>query len=268
MSPIPFAMIGAGGRMGRQIISLVHRLPDAPLRLTGALDAAGSSFLGQDSGVLAGIEANGIKLESELAAALKDARVVIDFSSPQSTLRAAEYCGKAGIALVVGTTGLTAAETEELRKAAAKVPLLVAPNMSVGVNLLFHLVRSAARVLEGYDIEIIEAHHRHKKDAPSGTAMRLKDVLLETLGRSEEDVRHGRHGLVGARTDREIGMHTLRGGDVVGDHTVSFMTEGERIELTHRASSRDTFARGAIAAAAYIAERPAGVYTIDQVLGL
>ncbi len=255
--------------MGRQIIALAARMPDCPVHLVGALEAPGSGLLGRDTGELAGIEKNGVPIEDDPVAACAAARVVIDFSSPENTLKMATFCANNDLGLVVGTTGLSAGQTARLRESSQFIPLLTAPNMSVGVNLLFHLVRQAAAVLSsGYDIEIVETHHRHKKDAPSGTALRLKDILLETLARAEEDVRHGRAGLVGARTDHEIGMHALRGGDVVGDHTVAFFTDGERIELTHRASSRDTFARGALAAAAFLAGKKPGLYTMDQVLGL
>ena len=269
MSAVPFAMAGAGGRMGRQIISLAGRLPDQPVRLVGALESPGSALLGQDAHILAGSGGSEVRISEDPTVAFAEARVIIDFTGPESTLRIADYCAEHGKALVIGTTGLTEAENASLREKSAKIPMLIAPNMSVGVNLLFHLVKKAAEVLSsGYDIEVVEAHHRHKKDAPSGTAVRLKDVLLEALERSESDVRHGRHGIVGARTDNEIGMHALRGGDVVGDHTVSFMTDGERVELTHRASSRDTFARGAISAAVFLDGKEPGLYTMDQVLGL
>lgn len=262
---LSFAMVGASGRMGQAIISLAesYEAPDgSSFRLVGALDRPDSEWIGRK---LAG----GVAVTGELEKALGDARVVIDFSSPLSSLRVADFCGKHGTPLVIGTTGFTEAQNEVLDVVSKQIPLLVAPNMSVGVNLLFELTRLTARILKsGYDIEVVEAHHHFKKDAPSGTAMRLKQVLLDELQRKEKDVIYGRKGLTGERSAAEIGMHTLRGGDVVGDHTVYFFGEGERIELTHRASSRATFASGALQAAAFLSRQEPGTYRMRDVLGL
>lgn len=267
-----FAMVGAGGRMGRTIIRLSRDFTDRrgePLTLSGALERADSPLAGQDAGTLAGGPALGVLVSGDAEHALRGARVAIDFSAPESTLAVAKVCRRLGVGLVVGSTGLSPAEKRELEAAAADIPLLIAPNMSLGVNVLFHLTAIAAEALaSGYDVEVTEAHHHHKKDAPSGTAVRLKEILLETLGRSEQDVSYGRSGMPGARPPREIGVHALRGGDVVGDHTVFFFGEGERIELTHRATSRETFARGALNAGAFIASAAPGLYSMRDVLGV
>ncbi len=258
------AMLGASGRMGRAIISLMK---EGGLVLSGALDHSTSPFLGMDAGSVAGTDPLGVAITDSLERSLEGARVAIDFSGPAASLQAARECAARGVALVVGTTGFSPQEKAELLSFGAKIPLLVAPNMSVGVNLLFHLTSIAARALQqGYDVEVVEAHHRHKKDAPSGTAVRIKEVLLESLGRSEEQVIYGRQGITGERPPEQIGVHTVRGGDTVGEHTVLFMGEGERIELTHRASSRDTFARGAVRAALHLVEADPGVYSMNDVL--
>ncbi|MCB1314700.1 MAG: 4-hydroxy-tetrahydrodipicolinate reductase [Leptospiraceae bacterium] len=265
-------MVGAGGRMGRTIIALSKATAtdlENPLQLVGALENSGSDAVGRDAGSLAGLEPMQVVISPELATAIDPAKVVIDFSSPANTLRVAEYCARQAKALVVGTTGFSTTEKSVLEGFADRIPLLIAPNMSVGVNLLFHLVEQAARSLrDGYDMEIVEAHHHHKKDAPSGTAMRLKEVLLAATKRTEADVVYGREGLIGARPAREIGVHTLRGGDVVGDHTVYFFGDGERVELTHRAASRNTFAAGALRAAAYLAGQSPGLYHMRDVLNI
>lgn len=205
-------------------------------------------------------------LEHALA---RGADAVIDFTSPESTLEHARICAAHGTALVVGTTGLSPDQKAELATAAEKIPLVFAPNMSVGVNLLLRLAAEAARVLgDAYDVEIVEAHHRHKKDAPSGTALRIAEVVADALGRNLDQVaNYGRHGNVGPRPSKEIGIQTVRGGDVVGDHTLFFLGEGERIELTHKASSRGAFAKGAVRAAIWAAAQQPGLYDMQDVLG-
>ena len=267
-----FVMAGAAGRMGRTIIAL-SRNPEFALKdkikLTGALEYDAHPDLGKDIGEIVGTPALGVPLTADREQALADARVVIDFSSPQSSLELARLCVQKGIGLVIGTTGYTEEQKSEILSFKTKIPILLAPNMSVGVNVLFHLVSEAARALgDAYDVEVVEAHHRFKKDAPSGTAQRLKEVLLDSLGRSENNVVYGRHGADAPRQTNEIGVHTMRGGDTVGDHTVYFFTEGERVELTHRASSRNTFAAGALRAAHYLAQAGPGEYTMRDVLNL
>lgn len=263
-------MSGAAGRMGRAIIRMMVEGPMSDrIRLSGALEHDKSEYLGRDAGETASTTRLDVPIVSDAAVALKDAHVVIDFSGPDNTLNLAEECAESGVALVVGTTGLTEEQKEKLFSYSSKIPMLLAPNMSVGVNLLFYLTEVAARLLgDAYDVEIVEAHHKHKKDAPSGTAQRLKEILLESLERDESSVVYGRHGLIGPRPEKEIGVHTVRGGDVVGDHTVYFFTEGERVELTHRASSRDTFASGAIPAAVHLAGAAPGIYSMRDILKL
>lgn len=259
-------MSGAAGRMGRAIIGCQAQ---AGLELSGALERAGSEFLGQDAGALAGIGSLGIEITSDPATALKEAGAVIDFSSPENTLSLARSCTESGTGLVVGTTGFSEEQKKELQGYSKKIPLLISPNMSLGVNVLFHLTRMAARVLgPDYAAEVTEIHHRHKKDAPSGTAVKLLEILEEQFGLSAGDVVHGRSGLTGERPKNQIGSHALRGGDVVGDHTVFLLGEGERIEITHRAASRNTFAMGALRAAKWLDGQKPGLYSMDSVLGL
>jgi 4-hydroxy-tetrahydrodipicolinate reductase len=238
-------------------------------RLTAAVEHGGSAALGKDAGLLAGVAANAVAIAGELPAA-GVADVWIDFSVATATAAVAAAAAERGAALVVGTTGVSADGKAALAAAARRVPVVFAPNMSVGVNVLLQLVADAARLLgPGYDLEIVETHHRLKRDAPSGTALRLAEALAEATGRDlGRDARYARHGDVGPRTAAEIGIQTLRGGDVVGDHTVFFLGLGERIELTHKASSRETFARGAVRAALWTAGRPPGLYDMRDVLGL
>jgi len=237
-------MVGARGRMGQAIIRLAR--DSAEYEITGEVD-------------------QGDRLEDAIAGC--DA--VIDFSHHSATLAVAKLCAAQGKALAIGTTGHSEASRADVLALGAQIPMILASNYSVGVNTLFYLTRKAAEILRGYDQEVVEMHHRHKKDAPSGTARSLAEVLCAVKGRPyAELVRDGRSGEPGPRTADEIGMHALRGGDVVGDHTVVFATEGERVELTHKASSRDTFAGGALRAARWLVGKPAGVYTMAQVLGL
>lgn len=261
------AVLGAAGKMGRAITRALADTEGA--RLTAAVDHAGSSELGQDAGSLAGVGPSGVLVSAELPAA-GAADVWIDFSAASSTIAHARAAAAAKAALVVGTTGIKDADRAAISETARSVPVVLSPNMSVGVNVLLKLVADAARVLgPAYDLEVVETHHRLKRDAPSGTALRLAEALAEATGRDlGKTARYERHGDVGPRTNEEIGMQTLRGGDVVGDHTVYFLGLGDRIEITHRASSRDTFARGAIRAALWLAKQPIGLYDMRAVLGL
>ncbi len=258
---------GAAGRMGTQIIRLVKA--DPALGLTGAVERPGFPA-GQDAGTVAGLGAIGVAIQDDLAKALAGASVVVDFTSHEPSARHAELCAEKGVALVIGSTGFTAETKARVAAAARRIPVVLSPNMSVGVNVLFELVRQAAKVLgDAYDVEIVELHHNRKKDAPSGTAVRLAEIAAEALGRDPaKDLTTERSGMIGERPAREIGVQTLRGGDVVGEHTVLFCGQGERLELTHRATSREQFARGAVRAARWIAGRAAGLYDMADVLGL
>lgn len=259
-------MIGAGGRMGRQIISEIHA--DSNAVLSAAVEGAQSSFLNVDAGELAGIGPCGIAVTSDLSAAAKASDVLIDFSA----LSALEANLKAAVAaktpIVIGTTGLTDGDKSLLEQAAHETAVLWSPNMSIGVNALFRIVGEVAKMLgEDYDIEIIEKHHNQKKDAPSGTAVRLAEVIAGATGRSyAQDVVHGREGLVGARSSREIGMHAVRGGGIVGEHTVLYAAEAETIEITHWAQSRRVFALGAVRAAKFLAGQNPGLYSMQDIL--
>ena len=261
------AVLGAAGRMGCAIIRVLAQTPGVVL--TAAVEHAGSARVGQDAGQVAGGEANGVRISAELPEA-GTAAVWIDFSSPASTAATAATAAERSAALVVGTTGVGAEGKRSLADAGARVPVVFAPNTSVGISVLVKLVADAARLLgPDYDLEIVETHHRMKRDAPSGTAIRLAEALAEATGRDlARDGRYDRHGDIGPRTRAEIGIQTLRGGYVVGDHTVFFLGDGERIELTHRASTRDTFARGAVRAALWVRDRVPGLYDMRDVLGL
>jgi 4-hydroxy-tetrahydrodipicolinate reductase len=258
---------GASGRMGRVLIEAVMAAPD--LRLHAALERSGSPFVGRDAGELVGTP-TGAVIHEDLDAALKSAQVLIDFTRPEATLAHIEACRRHKVALVIGTTGFDAAGKEAIAAAARDIPIVFAPNMSVGVNLVFKLLDMASRVLsEGYDIEIVEAHHRHKVDAPSGTALRMGEVIANALGRDLKDCAvYGREGVTGERQPSTIGFATVRGGDIVGDHTALFATVGERVEITHKASSRMTFALGSMRAARFLASKNSGLYDMQDVLGL
>lgn len=260
-------VLGAGGRMGRRVTAAVAAVPS--LAVHAAIERAGAPEIGQDAGALAGIEPLGVKVTEDLAKALAGADVVIDFTAPAATRKNAEACAAAGVAMVIGTTGLEGEELAVVEKAATKVPVVKAANFSIGVNALLAVVGDLAAKLEGYDVEITEIHHRKKVDAPSGTALRLAEAAA--AGRKQDlkkTMVTGRAGQVGARTDAELGVLAVRGGDVVGDHTVYFLGPGERIEVTHRAHSRDTFAAGAARAAAWVTGRKPGLYEMRDVLGL
>lgn len=259
---------GAAGRMGKRLISLV--LESGDLELVGAVDLPGVPGMGEDAGVVAGSAPCGVKLSSDLTAAAQLADAVIYFAN-QGAVEAARIAVAANAGIVIGTTALTADDKAELQQLAQKGGRIVqAPNMSIGVNLLFHLCAEVASILDdSFDIEVIEMHHNQKKDAPSGTAVKLAEILCDARNLDyQSDVRHGRNGLTGARTKREIGMHSMRGGDVVGDHTVVFAANGERLELTHKASSRDTFASGALQAVRFLSTAAPGLYDMQDVLQL
>lgn len=256
---IRVAVNGAAGRMGRALIEAIGESEE--LALTAAFEHPDSTAVGT--------EADGVRIDPDVAAGVDDFDVLIDFTEPHATLGALEPCEAHGKGLVIGTTGFDAAGLDRIRAAAANVPILMAPNMSVGVNVTFRLVEMAARALgDDVDVEVYEAHHRHKIDAPSGTAVRIGEILADTLGRDlSTDAVYGRVGITGARDTRTIGFHSARGGDIVGEHTVVFAGAGERIEITHRAQSRMNFAMGALRAVRFVAGRESGLYGMADVLG-
>ena len=260
------AIVGAAGRMGGRLIANI--MADERFELSGALEHPSCPKLGADAGVNAGCGPAGVTITADLEEALKGADSVIIFSTG-SAIDMVRAAVEKNVAVVLGTTALPAEERAAIAELGKKGRIVFASNMSVGVNLLCKLAAEAARILGlDYDVEIVEMHHNQKKDAPSGTAVTLAETVAAELGLDyEKDTRHGRQGLVGARTRKEIGMHSLRGGDVVGDHTVIFAAEGERIELTHKASSRDTFVHGALRAAEYLKDAPNGLYDMRDVLG-
>ena len=262
------AVMGAAGRMGKILIEAVGQAQDA--ELTAAVDRPDSSLIGADVGELVAQGKIGVTLAGDLKAVLDQFDVLIDFTHPTVTLNNLAICRQAGKAMVIGTTGFSAEEKLQLEAAAKEIPIVFAANYSVGVNLCLKLLDTAARVLaDEVDIEIIEAHHRHKVDAPSGTALRMGEVVANALGRDLQKVAvYGREGQTGARERETIGFATVRAGDVVGDHTVLFAAEGERVEITHKASSRMTFAKGAVRAAQWLQNQPAGLYDMQDVLGL
>ena len=267
MSELNIAVAGASGRMGRMLIEAIGADPD--MQLSGALDLAGSPAVGSDAAAFSGRPA-GVAIAAELALGLAGAAVLIDFTRPEGTLAHLAYCAEHGIKMVIGTTGFDAAGKAAIRAAAERTAIVFAPNMSVGVNVTLRLLEMAARSLsEGYDIEIIEAHHRHKVDAPSGTALQMGEVMAAALGRDLKDCAvYGREGVTGERDPATIGFAAVRGGDIVGDHTVLFAGTGERIEISHKSSSRVSYANGALRAARFLADKPCGLYDMQDVLAL
>ena len=269
---IRIAISGAAGRMGRRLVEMVLLDPDA--ELAAAIESADHAAVGQTAHELCmgEIPADAAGREVPVTDALPDAPldVTIDFSSPAQAVRMAQRAAEKGFALLCGTTGLDAEQKAAIEAAAQQAPVIHAPNCTTGVNVMFQIAARIARTLgDGYDVEIVESHHRFKQDAPSGTALRLAECVAEALNRDLDTVGiYGRKGTTGQRPGDQIAIHTLRRGDVVGDHTVSFTTLGETIELTHKAHSRDAFARGALRAALWLAGKPPGLYTMDQVLGL
>jgi len=266
-APIRVAVAGASGRMGHMLIESV--IGSADLALAGALDVAGSAALGQDAGAFLG-RTSGITITSDLRAGLSDAQVLIDFTRPEGTLAHLDACRALGVNAVIGTTGFSEAQKAQIAAHAQHMAIVMAPNMSVGVNVVLKLLDVAARALnEGYDIEIIEAHHRHKVDAPSGTALKMGEVVAAALGRDLKDCAvYAREGVTGERDPSTIGFATVRGGDIVGDHTVLFAGTGERIEITHRSNSRAGYAQGSLRAARYLAGRRSGLFDMNAVLGI
>jgi 4-hydroxy-tetrahydrodipicolinate reductase len=264
---VRIAVFGAGGKMGHAIVRAIADAKDAAL--AAAVERSDYPYLAADASQMAGLPASGVRVVDQRPAK-GAADVWIDFTVPAATVANVKAAAAVGTAMVIGTTGLAAADKAEIATAAKTIPVVLAPNMSVGVNVMLKLVADAARMLgAAYDVELVETHHRLKRDAPSGTALRLAEAVAEASGRElAATARYERHGDIGPRTDAEIGIQTLRGGDVFGDHTVFFLGQGDRIEITHRASSRDTFARGAVRAALWLSGKPAGLFDMRDVLGL
>lgn len=264
---IRVAIAGASGRMGRMLIEAVQAAPD--MQLSGALGMPGSPELGSDAAAFLG-QASGVRITDDLRAGLAGAQVLIDFTRPEGTLAHLAVCRELGVKAVIGTTGFSEAEKAAVLAYAQHLALFMAPNMSVGVNVVMRLLAQAARALsEGYDIEIIEAHHRHKVDAPSGTALQMGEVVAQAVGRNLKDCAvYGREGVTGPRDPSTIGFATIRGGDVVGDHTVLFAGIGERIEISHKSSSRATYAQGSLRAARFLMGQRTGCFGMNDVLGL
>lgn len=254
--------------MGATLVAAVRAADD--LFLTAATERPDSQAIGRDAGLVAGTGPSGVSIGSDLTAALGSVDVLIDFTTPEATLKHVSQCVALKRAIVIGTTGLSASDKATIAEASKQIPILLAPNMSVGVNVLFRIASEVARVLgDDYDIEIVETHHKLKKDAPSGTALRLAEVLADAMELDPaKDLVKSRDGNIGARPKRTIGVQTVRGGDVVGDHTVFFLGEGERVELTHRATSRGNFAHGAVRGARWIVKQGPGLYDMQDVLGL
>lgn len=259
---------GAAGRMGRRIVSMIHQ--NELTVLTGAFEHPDNPYVGADAGQVSGLGEIGIKISGSLEDTAESGDVVIDFTSPQSTLGNLKVAECKKLSMVIGTTGITGEILREVKDLAKNIRCVLAPNMSVGVNVMFRIASEMTRILgDNYDIEILEAHHRLKKDAPSGTAIRLAEVLAESSGRDLDKVAvYERKGMIGERTDDEIGLQTLRAGDITGDHTVMFGGIGERLELIHRAHNRDNFATGAVRAALWIVNQDNGIYDMQDVLGL
>lgn len=261
------AVAGASGRMGHMLVEAVLVSDDC--RLAGALDRTGSPALGHDAAAFLG-QSSGVAITDDFATALADADVLIDFTRPEGTLAHLSACRARGVQMVIGTTGFDDAGRAAIAEAAREIGIVMAPNMSVGVNVVLRLLEQAAKALShGYDIEIVEAHHRHKVDAPSGTALAMGETVARALGRDlTQCAVYGREGVTGERDPSTIGFATVRGGDIVGDHTVLFAGIGERIEITHKSSSRATYAQGSLRAARFLAGRGPGLYGMDDVLGL
>ena len=266
MSALKIAIAGVNGRMGRVLVEAVNNHPDTVL--SGALEHSGSEVLGLDAGFASGLK-TGVAISDDVDAVLAQSDVLIDFTRPEPTLKHLQKCVEKGVNIIIGTTGFDDAGKAAIQAAGEKTGVVFAANFSVGVNLTFHILDTVARVLnEGYDIEIIEGHHRHKVDAPSGTALRMGEVIADALGRDlKECAVYGREGHTGPRDPSTIGFATVRAGDIVGDHTALFATDGERVEITHKASSRMTFAAGAVRAAVWVNGKT-GLYDMQDVLGL
>jgi 4-hydroxy-tetrahydrodipicolinate reductase len=265
---VRIAVAGAAGRMGSRITALSKEYDG--LQLGGAFGRKGHKDTGKDVGIIAGIGDTGVKLADSLEAVIDNVDIVISFTTVEASLEHLRFASSKGKGMVIGTTGFTKDKLKEVSELTKKVPCVMASNMSMGVNLLLKVLQDIARVLgDGYDVEIVEAHHRMKKDAPSGTALKMAQVIADALNRNLDDVAvYARKGIIGERKPKEIGIQTIRAGDIVGEHTVIFGGLGERIEVVHKVSSRDTFARGALRAALWVYGKPAGLYDMQDVLGL
>ncbi len=268
MKMVKVAIAGVAGRMGGRILLLIRE--EDGIEIVGTMEKEGHTAIGKDAGmVVVGMEI-GIRVSDRIEEAASESDAIIDFTTPGATLAHAEYASKKGKAMVIGTTGFSQQEQKRLEELAKGFPCVISPNMSIGVNVMFDVAKRLAELLgDEFDIEIIEAHHRHKADSPSGTALRLGEVVAEALGRDFKEVgRFERYGRIGERKKEEIGIQTIRGGDIVGEHTVIFCGLGERIELTHRATNRDNFARGSIHALKWVVGKPPGIYAMKDVLGI
>lgn len=267
MKKIRYAIAGSSGRMGRTLIEAILQNENAVL--VAALEHPASPFLGKDAGELIGSPC-GVLISCEIEAALANADCLIDFTRPEATLLHLAACKKSGVSIIIGTTGFSIEGKQTIEAAAQEIPIVFAPNMAVGVNAVFKLLALAAKILDtGYDIEVIESHHRHKVDAPSGTALRMGEVVAQTLNQNlAECAIYGRHGHTGERAATQIGFSAIRGGDIVGDHTVLFAGEGERIEITHKASSRMSYALGALRAGRFLQDKKHGLFDMQDVLSL
>ena len=265
--PYRIAVAGASGRMGRMLVEAITQADDC--RLSAALDIPGSAALGEDAAAFSG-KAVGVAVRADVEQALPGSAFLIDFTRPEGTMEHLAVCTRLGIGMVIGTTGFSEAQKAQIAKAAQSIPIMMAPNMSVGVNVTLKLLEMAAKALStGYDIEIIEAHHRHKVDAPSGTALKMGEVIASALGRDLKDCAvYAREGVTGERDPSSIGFATIRGGDIVGDHTVLFAGTGERIEISHKSSSRATYAQGSLRAVRFLAGQKSGLFDMFDVLGL
>ncbi len=264
---VKICIIGAAGRMGRNIAEAVYNNENA--EAAGAVDRKGSDVLGQNLYEIAGCGKGGPAITDDILKSAENADVIIDFTGAEPTYNNLSLYEKAGKPVVIGSTGFSDEQKKAVEKLAEKVPVVLAPNMSLGINVALELIKEAARLLKGYDIELVETHHNKKKDAPSGTAIAMAEAAAEGAGLNlAEHAVYARHGIIGERKPNEIGIQTLRGGDVAGDHTVFFFGDGERIEITHRAHSRKTFAGGAVTAALWLADKPKGMYNMKNVLGL
>ena len=266
-APHTVAVAGASGRMGHMLIEAIAQSGDC--KLSGALDVSGSPAIGQDAAAFTG-HASGVLINADIRQGLKNASVLIDFTRPEGTMAHLAICRELGVKMVIGTTGFTDAQKAEIAEAAKHIAIVMAPNMSVGVNVTLKLLELAAKALStGYDIEIVETHHRHKVDAPSGTALKMGEVIASALGRDLKECGvFAREGVTGERDPSTIGFAAVRGGDVVGDHNVMFLGDGERIEITHKSSSRTTYAQGSLRAARFLADKPAGLFDMFDVLDL
>ena len=264
---VKIAVCGAAGRMGQRIIVAAV---EAGCTVSGALERPGYPHLGQDAGLIAGCGALGVAISDDLNAVVAGCDVLIDFTTPKVSLKNLEVCGLKGKAIVIGSTGFTPEERTLAAELARDIPCVLAPNMSVGVNVCFKVLKDVAKTLgDDFDVEIVELHHNKKKDSPSGTAVRMGEVVAEALGRDYNKVANfHREGICGERSKEEIGMQTVRGGDIIGEHTVYFIGQGERIEITHRAMTRDMFSRGSVRAAQWVVSQQPGIYDMQDVLGL